>query len=225
VGSRSGLAELAVWEGRYDDGRAIVDQAVRELGRLDPGEEKPLDTAEICALGLRVEADCADLACAARTAAGVEQPRRRVEPLLATLRAMTGPAANPRDAWMPCYAALGEAEWSRLQGRPDPQAWQRAAEHWERLELPYRAAYARFRQAETLLATRAPRAQIQPVLQAAHLTAVALGAGPLRGETELLAGRGRLGLEQPVAVSRHPSRCPPQRHRLVLPGGRPMCCS
>jgi len=113
---------------------------------------------------------------------------------------MTGPATDPRDAWTPCQRALGEAEWSRLQGRPDPQAWQRTAEHWERLKLPYRAAYARFRQAEALLAGWAPRAQIQPVLQGAHLTAVALGAGPLRGEIELLAGRSRLGLEQPVAA-------------------------
>jgi DNA-binding CsgD family transcriptional regulator/tetratricopeptide (TPR) repeat protein len=202
LASRSGLVELAIWEGGHDDGRAIVDQAVRELERLDPGEgeEKPPDAAEICVLGLRVEADCADLARAARTAAAVQQAHRRAESLLSTLRAMTGPAANPRDAWTPCFAALGEAEWSRLQGRPDPQAWQRAAEHWEQLELPYRAAYARFRQGEALLAARAPRARIQPVLQAAHLTAVALGAGPLRGEIELLAGRGRLGLEQPVAA-------------------------
>jgi hypothetical protein len=51
--------------------------------------------------------------------------------LLAVLRAMTGPAGDPRDVWVPCYAALGEAEWSRLKGRPDPQLWQRAAEIWE----------------------------------------------------------------------------------------------
>jgi len=200
LGSRSGLVELAIWEGRYDDGRAIVDQVLRELERLDLGEEKPFDAAEICALALRIEADCADLARAARSAAAVEQACRRAEPLLATLRAMTGPAADIGDAWTPCHAVLGEAEWSRLQGRPDPQAWQRAAEYWERLELPYRAAYARFRQAEALLAARAARAQIQPVLQAAHRTAVALGAGPLRREIELLAGRGRLGLEQPAAA-------------------------
>jgi class 3 adenylate cyclase/DNA-binding CsgD family transcriptional regulator/tetratricopeptide (TPR) repeat protein len=216
LASRSSLAELAIWEGRYDDGRAIVDQVLGELERLDLGEEKPLDTAEICALGLRIEADCADLARAARTAAGAEQARRRAEPLLATLRAMTGPAADPRDAWTPCFAALGEAEWSRLQGRPDPQAWQRAAEHWERLELPYRAAYARFRQAEALLAARAPRAQIQPVLQAAHRTTVTLGAGPLRREIELLAGRGRLGLEQPVNAAAVPDAPPSPAASLGL---------
>jgi DNA-binding CsgD family transcriptional regulator len=216
LGSRSGLAELAIWEGRYDDGRAIVDQVLGELERLDLGEEKPFDAAEICALGLRVEADCADLAHAGRTAAGVEQARRRAEPLLTSLRAMTGPAANPRDAWTPCFAALGEAEWSRLQGRPDPQAWQRAAEHWERLELPYRAAYARFRQAEALLAARAPRAQIQPVLQAAHRATVTLGAGPLRREIELLAGRGRLGVEQPVDAAAVPDAPPSPAASLGL---------
>jgi DNA-binding CsgD family transcriptional regulator/tetratricopeptide (TPR) repeat protein len=216
LASRSGLAELAIWEDRYDDGRAIVDQAVRELERLDLGEDNPFDAAEICALGLRVEADCAELARAARTAAGVEQARGRAEPLIASLRAMTGPAADPGDAWTPCFAGLGEAEWSRLQGRPDPQAWQRAAEHWERLVLPYRAAYACFRQAEALLAARAPRAQIQPVLQAAHRTTVALGAGPLRREIELLAGRGRLGLEQTVDAAAVPDAPPSPAASLGL---------
>jgi DNA-binding CsgD family transcriptional regulator len=218
LGSRSGLVELAIWEGRYDDGRAIVDQTMSELERFDPaeGEQKPLDTAEICALGLRVEADCADLVRAARSAAAVQQAHRRAEPLLATLRAMTGPAANPRDAWTPCFTALGEAEWSRLQGRPDPKLWQRAAEQWERLELRYRAAFARFRQAEALLAAQAPRAQIQPVLQAAHLTAVALGAGPLRSEVELLAGRGRLRLDEPAAAVTAPKAPPTPAASLGL---------
>ena len=100
---------------------------------------------------------------------------------------------------MACSTALAQAEWSRLQGRPDPEAWQRAAERWERFEHRYAAAYARFRQAEALLAARAPRAQTQPVLRAAHQTTVALGAGPLGREIELLANRGRLRLEEPAA--------------------------
>jgi len=47
-----------------------------------------------------------------------------------------------------------------------------------------------------LLAVRAPRAQIRPVLRAAHQTTLQLGAEPLRREIELLAGRGRLRLEE-----------------------------
>ena len=112
--------------------------------------------------------------------------------------------------------ALGEAEWSRLEGRSDPQAWQRVAEHWDRLQLPYRAAYACFRQAEALLATSAPRAQIQPGIQTAHQTAVALEAGPLRREIELLARRGRLQLEEPAAAAAAPQGPPSQIASLGL---------
>jgi DNA-binding CsgD family transcriptional regulator len=46
-----------------------------------------------------------------------------------------------------------------------------------------------------LLAARAPRAEVEPALRAAHRATVALGAGPLRHEIELLARRGRLRLE------------------------------
>ena len=35
----AGLTELAIWEGRYDDARAAVDEAVGVLERLDPERE------------------------------------------------------------------------------------------------------------------------------------------------------------------------------------------
>jgi DNA-binding NarL/FixJ family response regulator len=47
-----------------------------------------------------------------------------------------------------------------------------------------------------MLAAKEPRAQIQPVLRAAHQATKALGAGPLQREIELLAQRGRLRLEE-----------------------------
>jgi DNA-binding CsgD family transcriptional regulator len=191
-----GLVELAVREGRHGDARAAVDQALQAVEPLDPEDDQgPLEFSGIHALGLRVEADLAEVARAARSAAGVEEARRRAEPLLAALRAMIRPAAAAGIAWTACHAAQGEAEWTRLAGRSDPGRWREAAERWERLELPYRAAYARFRQAEALLATGAPRAEVEPVLGAAHRATVALGAGPLRREIELLARRGRLRLE------------------------------
>jgi DNA-binding CsgD family transcriptional regulator len=198
----AGLTELAIWEGRYDDARVAVDQAVSALEQLDPeGKLPPPEVAPTHALGLRVEADCAELARAAQSAAGIQQARQRAEPLIATLRAWIGPAVELRNAWVPCIAALGEAEWSRLEGRPDPQSWQRAAERWERLEAPHATAYARFRQAEALLAARAPRARIQPVLGGAYQAAVRLGAAPLRREIELLAQRGRLRLQEPAEAA------------------------
>jgi DNA-binding CsgD family transcriptional regulator/tetratricopeptide (TPR) repeat protein len=202
----TGLTELAVWEGRHDDARATVDEAVGVLEGLDPEQGgPPTEGAGTYALGLRVEADCAELARAARSRAGVEQARQHAEPLMATLRAMTGPTTDGADGqgggWTACYASLGAAEWSRLQGRPEPRLFQQAAESWERLQLPYESAYARFRQAEALLAVRAPRAGIQPVLRAAYQTTLMLGARPLRREIELLAGRGRLRLQDQDAAA------------------------
>jgi hypothetical protein len=96
------------------------------------------------------------------------------------------------------------AERSRLEGRSDPKRWRMAATAWERLERPFDAAYARFRQGEALLAARAPRAQVATILGPAHQTAMALGAAPLRREIELLAQRGRLHLEAPVDTTTAP---------------------
>jgi DNA-binding CsgD family transcriptional regulator len=199
------LVELAIWEGRHDDARAAIDEGLRMVEQLRAGDDEPnpqfkLLVLKLGVLGLWAAADRAELARAQRSAADVDEARRHAEPLVATVVAMTGghgqtAATQP---WMACHAALAQAEWSRLEGRPDPQTWRRAAEGWERAELPYRAAYARFRQAEALLGARAPRAQIEPVLHAAHQTAVALGAAPLRRDIELLAQRGRLRLEERV---------------------------
>ena len=97
-----------------------------------------------------------------------------------------------------CSLLLASAERSRLGGRSDPERWRAAVAAWERLGRPFEAAYARFRQAEALLAARAPRAQVGTTLGPAHRTAVALGAAPLRREIEQLARRGRTPLEDPV---------------------------
>jgi DNA-binding CsgD family transcriptional regulator/tetratricopeptide (TPR) repeat protein len=191
----SALIELAVQERRYGDARAALDQALKAVERLDP------EFSGIYALGLQVEAGLAEVARAARSAADIEEARRRAKALLEALRAMTRPGAADGIAWVAWDAAQGAAEWSRLEGRSDPARWREAAEQWERLELPYRAAYARFRQAEALLAAGAPRAEVEPVLRAAHRATVALGAGPLRREIELLARRGRLRLEDPAATA------------------------
>jgi DNA-binding NarL/FixJ family response regulator len=207
------LAEVALWEGRHDDARAAVDHVMSVVRRLDPDQP---NAAEICAVGLRVEADCAESARAARSKAGIQQARQRGEPLISALRTITGPAVDPGNAWAPCSAASAEAEWSRLEGRPDPQLWQQAAERWERLEHRHATAYARFRQAEAMLAAGAPRASVQPVLLAAHQTTLLLGAGPLHREIELLAGRGRLRLEQPVPAAAVPAGPPSRAASLGL---------
>ena len=51
-----------------------------------------------------------------------------------------------------------EAEWSRVTGPSDPERWANSAQAWEALGYPWPAGYARWRQAEALLAQGAPRA-------------------------------------------------------------------
>lgn len=46
------------------------------------------------------------------------------------------------------YAALWRAEWSRLEGRSDPELWSHAAAEWLRMSRPYPAAYAQWRESE-----------------------------------------------------------------------------
>jgi DNA-binding NarL/FixJ family response regulator len=93
---------------------------------------------------------------------------------------------------------LARAEQSRLEGRSDPERWQTAATAWERLEHPFEAAYACFRQAEALLARGGSRQKAEQAIRHAYRTTVALGAEPLRREVELLAQRGRLSLQEQV---------------------------
>jgi DNA-binding CsgD family transcriptional regulator len=141
------------------------------------------------------------LAQAQRAATDVTEARRRASQLLVTLKTATGQqdqTAATTHAWLPSYTAQAQAEYSRLEGQSDPQLWQQTAKSWERLQLPYQAAYAHLREGEALLAAKAPRTFIEPVIQAALHTTIALGALPLQREVELLAKRGRLSLTEHV---------------------------
>jgi DNA-binding CsgD family transcriptional regulator len=133
------------------------------------------------------------------------EARRRAEAVVAELDQMA--AAREPQATNPDVAGsllLALAELSRLEKQSDPERWRAAAAVWQQLERPFDTAYAQFREAEALLAGRAPRPQAEQVLRSAHRTAVALGAGPLRREIELLAQRGRLRLEEPVDTTASP---------------------
>jgi DNA-binding CsgD family transcriptional regulator/tetratricopeptide (TPR) repeat protein len=217
------LAILAIHERRYDDARAAVDEAVGILDRLGSDDRQlfSADAVEIYVTGLWVEADCAELARAERSAAGVEEARRRAGTLLAALRAVTGQperTVDTEDGWLACYAALAEAELSRLEGRPNPELWATVVRRWARLELPYRVMYGQWRQAEALLAVKAPHARIEPVLRAAHQTAVRLGERPIRREIELLAKRGRLQLDEQVDAGPRPDESASPAASLGLTG-------
>jgi DNA-binding CsgD family transcriptional regulator/tetratricopeptide (TPR) repeat protein len=200
-----GVAELALWQGHHGEAQAAVAEGLRWWSDCDPEAVLPQLFAPWAVLALRLEADRAERAAAQRAPEEVAKARHRVAPVLAALDRLTA-AESPQAAYpeVACNLLLARAELSRLEGRSDPEGWRTAAAAWERLEHPFDAAYARFREAEALLAGGTPRPRAEQVLRGAHQTAVTLGAGPLRREIELLAQRGRLRLEEPVDTTAAP---------------------
>jgi DNA-binding CsgD family transcriptional regulator/tetratricopeptide (TPR) repeat protein len=194
-----GPAELALWEGRDEEAGAAVAEGLRWCAEQDPDGTLLHRTSRWYALALRLEADRAERAAARRAPEEVAAARRRATPVLTTLDRLAGaPTPQSRYPWVAGQLLLARAEQSRLEGRSDPERWQTAATAWERLEHPFEAAYARFRQAEALLARGGSRQKAEQAIRRAHRTAVALGAEPLRHEVELLAQRGRLSLQEQV---------------------------
>jgi DNA-binding CsgD family transcriptional regulator len=109
----------------------------------------------------------------------------------------SGPArATRQDRAM---QALCEAEWTRVQGSHDDAAWTAVLDAWSTSE-PHECAYARFRQAEALIAAGTKDDGVT-VLRHAFSEATALGAGPLLAQIEALARRARIRLAtgSPVA--------------------------
>jgi DNA-binding CsgD family transcriptional regulator len=112
-------------------------------------------------------------------------------------------------------AAACEAEFTRLKLRSDSQQWAAVVAKWDALSRPYEVAYARWRQAEALLAAKAPRAAAR-VLRQAHDATVQLGEQPVRQEIERLAQRARIDLMLPTAtVDKVAPRTAATRHGLT----------
>jgi DNA-binding CsgD family transcriptional regulator len=75
---------------------------------------------------------------------------------------------HPFVATIPAERATWEAEHSRAAGSSNADLWSSAADQWEALDYRHRAGYARWRQAETLLAMpHADRAATTTVLSTA----------------------------------------------------------
>jgi DNA-binding CsgD family transcriptional regulator len=181
-----GLAELALCRGDLEHARQVVAEAVPLV------QGNPRYAAPVYALGLRVEADLAELARARHPRQPAPDDATAVGLLERLAQADQGPAA----AGLPelaAWHALGLAEQTRQLGPSDPAAWVAAAAEWERLGQPYRVAYAWFRQAEALLAT-GDRDTAAAVLGRAAAITGRLGARPLDTEVQALARRARLNL-------------------------------
>jgi DNA-binding CsgD family transcriptional regulator len=183
------LAEVAVWDGRLADARAMVADAPAILA----GSDEPYWIVELCRTGLAVEAAAAEHARARRADAEELAVRELAARLIDRVRSVTSaPVVVPTPAVV-ANLLTAEAEWSRVVGPSDPARWARGAEAWRALGFPWPTSYARWRQAEALLAQRGSRDDAATLAEARTL-ADGLGARLLMAEIDSLARRARIDL-------------------------------
>jgi DNA-binding CsgD family transcriptional regulator len=189
-------AEAALNIGRPGDAVAAIE---RGLGRL-AGLDDVLWGTPLVGLGLRALAELAESARAARDEPALDAARERAHALRTRLAELSTRATTPSSvAWV---AAAG-AESARLDGTATADAWTVVAAAWDAVPDPAESGYARYRLAETALRRSGVRADVADMLRAAHATAEALRAGPLKASIEGLARRARVPLD---AVSPPPDQ-------------------
>lgn len=191
-------AELALWQGRPDDGARLVREALDWAERI--GGQWLLLNLRLGALGASLYAELAERAARrkdeAERSSAVEEGTRLVELARKTAefgRPRTGELGPEGRAWL----ARAEAEESRLRGASDPALWQRAVDGFD-YGAAYEQAVCRWRLGEALLGAER-RDEATVVLRAADEVAARLDARPLREALRKLARRGRVALTDGVA--------------------------
>ena len=159
-----------------------------------------MENAWICTIGLVVQAELAERARAAGDAGTLRDAIAVGHMLLERAHTAVEQTRALHGVDLPAWHAKAEAEWTRVQGRSDPKAWLVAVEAFSYGHV-YEVARCRWRLAEALLGG-GDREQATMAAQAAHQTAVRLGAEPLRAALEALARRGRLDLGAGVPAER-----------------------
>jgi DNA-binding CsgD family transcriptional regulator len=183
------VCELALWERRWTDADAAIYEGLAQARRREAAQIR----VQVCAKGLRAQAELAALARARRDADAVRHWLAQARKLIAVARRAAADASEVTPnavGWL----ALAQAEYARARGVVRPELWSEAAATWDRLDRPPLAAYCRWREAEALVAAGASRTEAAVPLREAHAVAARIGARPLLRELELLAQRARLDL-------------------------------
>jgi DNA-binding CsgD family transcriptional regulator len=190
------VAEVAVWAGRPKEAVEDVQRALERLRETD----WVVFGGWLLAVGMRA---CADLAERARARRDDDQAVRAALAAADDLaswvkRKQDVPfTAHPFLAANPAIRATWDAERCRAAGRSDAEAWSVAAERWEALDYRHRAGYARWRQAEAMLAApHAGRGAAATVLSTA--ADLAMEHLPLMTAIQDLARRARIDLNLPA---------------------------
>lgn len=195
--------EILIWAGH------AVGAAEDAVGVLE--DAAPTDVSRFCG-GLLVLAlrACADEAGDARAAGDAERCADAIRMGERIERVRRQCRREPFDTDVPATARgdgrAWDAEWSRLQGQWEPALSSSAADAWLYAGMPIRAAYARYREAEALLADPRSRSAATSVLR----DAAALGDGhvPLMTAIAALSDRARIDLSGPAPAPASPPAVP-----------------
>lgn len=179
--------EMAVWQRQFSEARGLAAAGL-EFVR---GSEDPIPEARLCRTALRAEADLAEAEPDERLDA-----IGRAEVLLDRLREMHARRPPRPDGFgqeIALLASTGEAEYQRLLGAPDPDAWATVVDGCDALDMPYPAAYARWRQAQALRYHGVDKAVAVQLQDQALETVERIGARPLREAIRGVAPRSAVG--------------------------------
>ena len=182
---------IELWLTAGEPARALATAAA-ELERVR-GREEQLYTPALVALAVRAAADVA-----------TPQAQREAERLTAWLSDFLDHTAPPIAL---AHRAGALAERARAHGASSAEQWDGVARGWDELHHPYRAAYARVREAEARLG-EGDREGAARALSMALTVAQTLGAAPLTEWAESLIARKRL---RPAVVRQLESAGPAER--------------
>jgi DNA-binding CsgD family transcriptional regulator/tetratricopeptide (TPR) repeat protein len=199
-------SQLAQDEGRLEDADAELSIA------LAPAEQGPIGSTDLVMarrIAIGILAELTEDARAARDQSAVERHRDRAHTTLRAMRQLADSIVypgSPANRWPLGEVMIAEAELSRIDRSHDPAPWAKAAAHWRDVPEPWRTAYCEFREAESRLESGEARRSAVGLLRAAHQTALALGARPLRRKIEEVATRAGIELAPESAVGSQPPR-------------------
>ena len=193
-------ASLELWANHPEAAASLVSDCLQRVG----DSEYVFFTARVHELGTRACAEIAaraagDAQTAAQQAAAARKLLDRLDGLIARLTGTTPPLVR-------ASRTAAAAECARIEQSGDAALWADARRDWEACENRYHAAYARFREAEALLAGGGNRADVTTLVREAHAVADDLGAQPLLKQLQSLRRRARLDLDDPDHPEAAPNR-------------------
>jgi len=165
---------LELWAGRPQAAAAVVSDCLERVGE----REHVFLTARLYELGARA---CADLA--ARSPGDARTFGQLTATTQTLLERLDGQIARMTGVIPPLVCAsraVCAAEASRIGAAGDAALWADARRQWEACNDRYHAAYARWREAEALLAAGSDRADAEALVRDAHAVVDELGPAAAR---------------------------------------------